>query len=189
VSECRDRYCKVAGGFTDRVRLVPASAWDNPTPCEGWVARDVVRHLVEWVPGFFAGYWDRALTVEPSVDDDPAAAWGALDRALVAALDDPALASSVREAPMGTMTFEEALDMVVTPDVLVHTWDLARSTGLDDRLDPVEVHRMFDGIEPMDEMLRSSGHYGPRVMVPGDADELTQLIGFLGRDPAFAPPR
>jgi uncharacterized protein (TIGR03086 family) len=170
------------------VQAVPAAAWDNAAPCEGWVARDVVRHLVEWVPGFFATYWDLTLGVTTPVDDDPAAAWRGLDHALAASLDDPAVASSTRETPMGTMTFEEALDMIVTSDVLVHTWDLARATGLDDRLDTVEVHRMFAGMEPMDEMLRASGHYGPRVMVPADADEQTQLIGFLGRDPAFAPP-
>jgi uncharacterized protein (TIGR03086 family) len=188
VTEYADRYRKVAAAFAARVDAVPAAAWDNPAPCEGWVARDVVRHLVEWVPGFFDSYWDLQLTIEPSVDDDPAAAWHALDGALVTALDDPALASSVREPPMGAMTFEAALDMVVTSDVLVHTWDLARSTGLDDRLDPDEVHRMFSGIEPMDEALRASGHYGPRVVVPADADEQAQLLGFLGRDPAFAPP-
>jgi uncharacterized protein (TIGR03086 family) len=182
-----DRYAKVAAGFTDRVHAVPAGAWDNATPCEGWVARDVVRHLVEWVPGFFAGYFDLEIVV-PSVDAGPVAAWDALDRALVAALADAALASSERETPMGTMTLEAALDMIVTSDVLVHTWDLARATGLDDRLDPDEVHRMYDGIEPMDEALRASGHYGPRVVVPAGADEQTQLLGFLGRDPGFAPP-
>ena len=36
--------------FTERVRGVPPDAWDNPAPCEGWAARDVVRHLVEWFP-------------------------------------------------------------------------------------------------------------------------------------------
>jgi hypothetical protein len=32
-------------------------------------------------------------------------------------------------------------------------------------------------------MLRSSGHYGPRVDVPNDADPATRLIAFIGRDP------
>jgi acyl-CoA synthetase (AMP-forming)/AMP-acid ligase II len=41
-------------------------------------------------------------------------------------------------------------------DVLIHTWDLARATGQDETLDADEVHRMLVGIEPYDEMLRSS---------------------------------
>ena len=36
---------------------------------------------------------------------------------------------------------------------------------------------------PYDAMLRSSGHYGPKVEVPDDADEQTKLIAFSGRDP------
>jgi hypothetical protein len=61
--------------------------------------------------------------------------------------------------------------------------DLARATGLDERLDPDAVARMLDGIEPMDEALRSSGHYGPKVEVPEGADEQTRLLAFLGRTP------
>jgi hypothetical protein len=42
---------------------------------------------------------------------------------------------------------------------------------------------MLDGIEPMDEALRSSGHYGPKVAVPDDAGEQDRLLAFLGRQP------
>jgi uncharacterized protein (TIGR03086 family) len=188
MSEYTVRYRKVADDFTACVQAVPESAWDDPAPCEGWVARDVVRHLVEWVPAFFESYWELTLDAGPSVDDDPVGAWLALDRALTALLADQEAAASVRETPMGTVTLEAALDMAVTGDVFVHQWDLARATGLDDRLDPDEVHRQFEGMEPMDEVLRRSGHFGPRVPVPADADEQTKLIAFLGRDPAFAPP-
>jgi hypothetical protein len=38
-------------------------------------------------------------------------------------------------------------------------------------------------MEPMDEVLRASGHYGPRVRVPEDADEQTRLLAFIGRQP------
>jgi hypothetical protein len=38
-------------------------------------------------------------------------------------------------------------------------------------------------MEGMDEVLRASGHYGPRVDVPPDADEQTRLIAFTGRRP------
>ena len=47
---------------TGPTRCRPA-AWDNPAPCDGWTARDVVDHLVTWVPGFMsssAGHRDRA---------------------------------------------------------------------------------------------------------------------------------
>ena len=183
MTEPADRYRKVAAAFTDRVRAVPADKWDAPAPCEGWVARDVVRHLVEWVPGFFFGTWGIDAPPAPSVDDDPVGAWLALDASIRAALDDPEVARRERETRMGRSSFEATLDTICTGDVLVHTWDLARATGLDEALDPDEVHRMLEGAESLDGALRASGHYGPRVDVPGDADEQTRLLAFLGRRP------
>ena len=35
----------------------------------------------------------------------------------------------------------------------------------------------------MDAALRASGHYGPRVEVPEDADVQTRLLAFIGRAP------
>ncbi|MBW0119066.1 TIGR03086 family metal-binding protein, partial [Pseudonocardia abyssalis] len=171
MSDQADRYRRIAAGFTRRVEAVPAQAWDAPAPCEGWVARDVVRHLVEWLPGFFVERWGLDAAPIPSVDDDPAAAWAALDALLRTALADPAVADAERDTPMGRNSFAATLDMIGTTDVFLHTWDLARATGGDERLDPDEVHRLYEGMLPLDEMLRTSGHYGPRVPVPDDVDE------------------
>jgi hypothetical protein len=35
----------------------------------------------------------------------------------------------------------------------------------------------------MEEVLRASGQYGPRVEVAEDADVQTQLLAFIGRTP------
>jgi uncharacterized protein (TIGR03086 family) len=165
------------------VEAVPADAWENPAPCEGWVARDVVRHLVEWLPGFFFTTWDVEAPSIPSVDDDPAAAWAAVDGAIQAGLDNPTIADAERDTPLGPATFVATIDQICTDDVLVHTWDLARATGLDETLDPDEVHRYVSGMEQWDNVMRQSEHYGSRVEVPEDADEQTRLIAFTGRQP------
>jgi uncharacterized protein (TIGR03086 family) len=184
MSDSAARYRKVAGEFRERVEAVPADAWDNPAPCEGWVARDVIRHLVDWLPAHFFATWGIEHTPGPSVDDDPVGAWAAVDASIQAALDDPAIARAERESgPMGSMTFEASIDMICTPDVLIHTWDLARATGLDETLDADEVRGLAAAMEPMDQMLRESGHFGPRVEVADDADEQTKLIAFTGRQP------
>jgi hypothetical protein len=70
----------------------------------------------------------------------------------------------------------------------MHTWDLSRATGQDDRLDPGFCAQLLGGMEQMEEAIRSSGQYGPRVEVPGDSDTQTRLLGFIGRDP-FWPVR
>lgn len=184
MSEISERFDTVAGGFADRVNSVPADAWGNPSPCDGWVARDIVRHVTEWIPAFFNGAAGLSLPTGASVDDDPVGAWAALHASLAAALADPGVASREFEGPPGRMTVEQSIDMIVTGDLLIHTWDLARAAGLDETLDPIEAHRMLQGAEPYDEMLRSSGQYGPRVPVSPDADDTTKLIAFMGRDPS-----
>jgi uncharacterized protein (TIGR03086 family) len=183
MSEIAERYRRVAGQFTARVEAVPPGAWENPTPCEGWVARDVVRHLADWLPAFFCSKWDLAPPSGPSVDDDPVAAWKSLDATLQAGLDDPAVAGLELPTPIGPSTFEQAIDTICTPDVLVHTWDLARATGLDETLDAEEVHRFVATMGPADQAMRDSGHYGPKIPVPDDADEQTRLLAFVGRQP------
>ena len=179
-----ERYGRVADTFNDRVREVPEGAWERPTPCDGWVARDVVRHLADWVPAFFEAGGAGGLATGPSVDDDPVGAWTAVDAAIRARLEDPAgAAAEVSHPRAGSHRFDDAVNTFVLGDVLVHTWDVARATGLDERLDPDLVREMLTGVEPMDAMLRSSGQYGARVEVPADADEQTRLIAFTGRQP------
>lgn len=178
-----ERYRRVAGRFTDRAREMSPEAWDRQSPCEGWAGRDVVGHLTGWIPAVLAPS-GMAFVEGPSPDDDPVGAWLALDESLQAALDDPEVAERTFDAgPPGEMTVEAAIDMLVVGDVLVHTWDIARTGGLDEHLDPVIVPEMLAGMEPMDEAIRSSGHFGPRVEVPDHADVQDKLMAFTGRQP------
>ena len=181
MSDAAKRYAKIADAFTERVRAVPQDAWDNPAPCDGWVARDVVKHLVEWVPGFCQSFAGIELASGPSPDEDPVGAWEALDRAIRDAMAQAD--ATTFDTPMGKMTFAESMGTFVNGDVLVHTWDIARATGQDETLDPDEVHSLYASMEPMDAVLRDSGHFGPRVAVTDDADEQTKLIAFTGRTP------
>lgn len=184
MSEIADRWRRVAGAFTDRAGEIDAAAWELPAPCEGWVARDVVRHLVEWMPAFLASAGGPELPAGPPVDEDPVGAWTALAGGIQALLDDPAASASRIEHPrVGSHRLDEAIATFFLGDVLVHTWDLARAAGLDESLDPGEVRTMLAGMEPLDDVLRASGHYGPKVEVPAGADEQTRLIAFTGRRP------
>ena len=99
-------------------------------------------------------------------------------------LDDPATPSMMlTNQHIGAVQLDEAVDRFYTSDVFMHTWDLARATGQDETLDPDKCAVMLEGMLPMDEVLRQSGHYGPRVAVPDDADVQTKLIAFIGRNP------
>ena len=179
-----DEHRRVAGAFTETVEGTAAEAWDRPAPVPGWVARDVVRHLVEWFPAFLDGAAGIALPAGPSVDDDPVGAWRTQTDAVQALLDDPHTADREHDLPhIGRMTLGQATDMIYTSDVFLHRWDLARATGQDETLDADKCAAMLEGMLAMDEVLRESGQYGPRVHVPDDADVQTKLLAFIGRTP------
>lgn len=188
MGEIAERFRRVAAGLTRTIDEVPDDAWTQPSPCEGWNAIDVVRHLTTWIPGpgFLLGTYGVATDEMPAVDDDPAGAWAAVRDAIQAGLDDPTIAGRVEDCgPPGHLSFEAAVDMTCIPDVLVHTWDLARAAGVEARLDPDEVARQAAGVArvppEMDLAMRASGHFGARVEVPSDADDLTRLLAFHGR--------
>lgn len=178
-----ERHRAVAGVFSDRVR--GTRDWDAQAPVPGWAARDVVVHLVEWFPAFLDAGAKVTLPSGPDPAADPVGAWQSHADAVQALLDDPATADRIFDHPMipGELPLAVAIDQFYISDVFMHTWDLARATGQDERLDPDFCAALFAGMEPMDEMLRSSGQYGPRVPVPDDADAQTKLIAFIGRDP------
>ena len=181
-----ERHREIAQVFTDRVR--GTRSWDAPSPVSGWTARHVVGHLVEWLPSFLAAGSSVRLPDVASVDDDPGGAWQAHADAVQMLLDDPATAGRVLSNPhIGELPLDRAVDQFYTADVFMHTWDLARATGQDDRLDPEFCAMLLAGMEPMEDVIRSSGQYGPRVPVAGDADTQTRLLGFIGRDPGWTP--
>src|SRR5439155_476930 len=88
----------------------------------------------------------RSRRSRPSIATDPAQAWLTMSDGIQAILDDPDKESSTFSHPRaGEHQLDDAIGMFILGDVLIHTWDLARATGLDETLDAAEVARMFEG--------------------------------------------
>jgi hypothetical protein len=86
-----ERHRRVAADLTALVERT--TDWDAPTPVAGWTAKDVVGHLVSWLPGFLsAGGVEFAS--RPAGGDDPVATWTDHVARVQALLDDPASASA-----------------------------------------------------------------------------------------------
>ncbi|NYE37189.1 uncharacterized protein (TIGR03086 family) [Nocardioides cavernae] len=178
------RHGVVAGELSRLVAGTPD--WDAPAPVTGWTARDVVDHLVTWLPGFLAaGGVD--LAAGPSADDDPVAAWQHHADAVQTLLDGRG-AEDFTHPHVGPGRLDTTIDRFYTADVFMHSWDLARATGQEARLDEDEAAGMLSGMQPIEQLLRDSGQYGPAVPVPLDAPVVDRLMGFVGRDPAWRPP-
>ena len=77
-----DEYRLTAARFSEVVDGVADPAdWDRRSPVPEWTARDVVGHLVDWVPAFLRAGAEIELPAGPSVQQDPVAAWHHLDAA------------------------------------------------------------------------------------------------------------
>ncbi|NMO00536.1 maleylpyruvate isomerase family mycothiol-dependent enzyme [Gordonia sp. TBRC 11910] len=176
-----DRHRAIAGDFAKYVAAT--TDWDAQSPVGDWRARDVVRHLVDWFPAFLAA-GGVTLASTPSVDDDPAAAWAAHSAAVQQLLDGAGAAEDFTHPQIGTFPLPIAVDMFYTADVFMHTWDLARSSGVTPDLDDEFAANLLAGMTPIEEMLRSSGQYGPAKPVAADAGAVAKLAAFIGRDPA-----
>ena len=182
MNQISDRYRRRADAFEALIVGVPPERWSSPSPCEGWVARDVVAHVV----GYSAHVLRETAHVEPSpapsVDDDPAGAFRAIRADVQRVLDDPV-------TPPDVARF---IDLAVSFDLPQHGWDLAKATGVDATIDPTEVDALWEALFPMQpsfwEWQVENGHYAPKVPVADDAPLQDRLLGLIGRDPAWAPP-
>ncbi len=180
MSEAIDRYQSVAAGFDKRVQAVPDQKWSAPSPCEDWTARDVVAHVVRNHRSMAAAVRGEEAE-ELSGDEDPVAAWSDAYARMRALSEDPdALTRPVR-GPAGPTALEEALGSLVSMDTHIHTWDLARAVGGDERLDPEVTRLSWEMLQPMDAMIRQPGVFGPKLDPPEGADDQTKLLYFLGR--------
>ena len=64
---------------------------------------------------------------------------------------------------------------------VAHTWDLARATGADDRLDAGAVRGSMAALEPVDADVRRPGGFAAPTAAPDEADEQVRFLCFVGR--------
>ena len=188
MTEISERYRRIADGFTTRIDGVPGDRWSSPSPCTDWVARDVAAHAIG-THGRVLATLDETEPAEVDADGDLAEQWSLARGRLESALDDPDRASKTVGGMFGEQPFSSLVGRLVCADTLIHTWDLARATGQDDRLDPEAVSTALVFLEPIDEAIRRPGGFAAKIQPPDDADEQTRLLNFCGRSVEGASPR
>jgi uncharacterized protein (TIGR03086 family) len=180
MTEVQDRYRLVSNSFDVAVRAVTPDKWEARSPCEQWRARDVVAHVVQGHRGVIAGV--RGGESEPlGADEDPRQAWEKASRAIDEITGDVKALAKEIDGPTGKMPAGEIIGRFVTMDLLVHTWDLARAVGADERLDEESVRHAYKALKPMDAMIRQPNVFGPKLEPPLGADLQTEFLYFLGR--------
>jgi uncharacterized protein (TIGR03086 family) len=183
MDELVERHRSACAGFSRLADQVRADQWEAPTPCSEWDARALVEHVI----GFHDFLLLRPLGARANRPrSDPAARWAATSDALFDALDGEGVLDRTIELPGGGRSSPRRLLGALTTDVLVHSWDLARAAGLPDRIDADACAHQYAALDRA-TFAREGGMFGPEIPVAPDADAVTKLVAFYGRDPAWTP--
>ncbi len=183
MSEVSDRYATIASGFTKRMEAVPADRWASPSPCDDWTARDVVVHVINTHRRVLSTLdkTEPADISTGSTDGELAIAWDEAHGAVSDALNDERRASQTISGMFADQPFSQLVGRLLCADTLIHTWDLARAAGLDERLDTDAVAKASEFLAPLDEAIRRPGGFSPKIDPEPDADAQTRLLNFAGR--------
>ena len=177
-------YVRAGRALSRVVDAVPAGAWAAPSPCEGWSAADVLRHIIDTQREFFTGH---GFDVPPADGQDVAASWHTHSAAVAALLADPQVAGHGFDGFFGPTTVGEAVLSFYCFDLLVHRWDIARATGGDETLTDDELTALEHTIAAAGEALQSDGVCEPPIDIGPDASRQDAVLAALGRDPR--PPK
>ncbi|MET9849795.1 TIGR03086 family metal-binding protein [Streptomyces ossamyceticus] len=183
------RHAEAQDLFGDRVHAVRDDQWGAATPCAEWTVRDLVNHLVSeqlWVPLLVR---DRCMIEEVGdtfdgdlLGPDPAASWDTAARSAREAFTAPgALERTVHLSYGDTPATAYCAQMIA--DLVVHTWDLSRAIGGDERLPEELVTFTTQEIAPYAGDLEKSGLFAAPVEPPAGADAQAALLCLLGRRP------
>jgi uncharacterized protein (TIGR03086 family) len=167
------------------VNVEPAQFHDA-TPCASWDVHALLKHMLG-VPYFFA---TGLRTGTAALDDRDFAAGDfkatyddGIAQALAAARVPGALDRNV-QLPFGMLPAHVWIN-IVTTDVFIHGWDLAKATGQDADIDPELATQLLEAaralMQPQFRGADTTAPFGPEQPAPANASAADQLAAFLGR--------
>ena len=201
ISDLRPAHRIAVLAAVDVVSVVTTEDLHRPTPCAGWVLRDLLAHMTVQHHGFAASarghgaglaVWDPASVVD-AVSRDP----GGTHAAAAADVLEAFAADDVLGAPF---TLPELGSEATFPggmaigfhfvDYVVHAWDVARTIGASlDLPDDVIAAALPVALAVPDGEFRAVAGAPFRPAVTGDesAAGLDRILLHLGRSPCGSP--
>lgn len=168
------------------VAAVSADQLDLPTPCTEWDVRALLNHLLGVITMFRdlpAGNPDLSALAGEHLGEGPVAAYDELAAATLAAWRARGVVDHPVNFPGSEMPGDFAARMLAG-EALLHGWDLARATGQTVAwnqglaADVLDWHE--EAVRRFPPEVRAQG-FAPPIDVPADADTMTRLVGFVGR--------
>lgn len=175
-SEARRVWELTVDAWEQRYCSIQADDMAKPTPCAEWGVSALVEHAIDAHAryGVMLGY-----------EMGDARDWSTVGTRMATGLDnDGELASgTIQHTALGETSKLYMLG-IITNDLLVHTWDLARAIGADETLAGDAVAASLVVVEQAPtNVVRHPKVWGDDLPVAANADPQTRLLAAVGRNP------
>lgn len=177
---------KAGEQVTKFIADVKHDQWGSQSNCTEWSVRDLINHIVSenlWMPEMLVG--QTIDEVGDKYEGDvlgryPLKAFEQSQKAADEAIAKPDALKKVVHLSYGDYPASLYISHRIV-DLVVHGWDIAKSTGQEDNLDDELIQAAYEIIEPEVEDWRKSGILGPKIGFLEDADLQTKLLAIMGR--------
>lgn len=184
--DIREAYRRALDDFGALVHRVGPEQWQNQTPCVDWNLHALVNHVVGEnlrAPELLAGRTVAEIGDVFEGDllgDDPIKAFDTSAAAAVHAASSDQALTRITHLSFGDVPGAEYISELFA-DALIHTWDLARAIGADERLDPELVEACAAWSATAENNYRLAEVIGEHQPVPSGTDAQTRLLASWGR--------
>ncbi|MGB8857840.1 MAG: hypothetical protein WCC60_01225 [Ilumatobacteraceae bacterium] len=179
-------YTSAVYAFEHVLKTAKPTAFSRKAPCAGWTGKDVFEHGIgnlAMIKSFAAT--GKGPKSTPKLGADPLGAWIKLREQTLEVLDHSHVLQSIANDPFGPDFGPMPIDSLVgfmAADLVPHTWDMARTAKVDERLDAALVKHTLATWKGLPEaVLRMPGMMAAAVKPAPGADTQTKMLNFLGR--------
>ncbi len=155
------------------------------TPCAGWDVNALISHVVLGdvsVQMLFNGDpLPETMVIDTSIlGPNPVATWRGTALTAIEAFRAPGAMEQLVQHPTGERQGSVFARFRLV-DLLGHTWDLARTIGVDAELPEPLCEAALDFLYPMLDELRDSHVFAPPVTPPPDSSAAVRFLALIGR--------
>ena len=193
INDLLTQHRAVIRASVDVVAQVRVEDLDRPTPCVEWTLAELLAHMTAQHRGFAAAArgtgGDLAAWEVRPLGSSPVACYTDAAVDLLAAFASPAPEFVLPELqPVTHFPAAQAIGFHLI-DYVVHSWDVARSLGLDYHLPPDVAGlalRIALLVPDGDNRLAPDSPFAPALAAADDTDPLDRILAALGRSPEWA---
>ncbi len=156
---------------------------DDPTPCDKWNVKQLLDHISgasKYGVGVLGGAQASGEAHDAAKAGTTVDAYDKATKQLLATAKQPGALQKMVKGPGGEMPGGQFL-AIITNDILIHGWDLAKATKQDTKLPAGLVETIYAAMSPGFANLSKTPAFKPMVPVPANADTQTKLLAGLGR--------